>query len=161
MRTRLLITATLSLVLISMSPASAATIIGTPGNDTLIGTSGGDTIKGRGGADYLYGKGGADKLYGGNGSDKLYGGPGNDTLNGGSPQWRNRIYGAYGQDHIYASGTDRVFAGNGNDLITVRFGPDPSMEIYCGPGIDHVTFVELSGGVGLHGCENVEQNHGF
>lgn len=161
MRARLLAISALSLVLVSMSTASAANINGTPGNDTLVGTSSSDTIKGFAGADYLYGNGGSDTLYGGNGPDTLYGNGGSDTLDGGNSQGRDKIYGANGWDHIYASGTDLIYADNGNDLITVRFGPDSSMEIYCGPGQDHVTFVQQSGGVGLHGCENVEQNHGF
>src|SRR6266571_2119516 len=70
----------------------AATIVGTPGDDTLDGTDGPDVMVGLGGNDTLNGMGGADVICGGLGDDKINflvtpigvdqesGGPGNDVL---------------------------------------------------------------------------------
>jgi Ca2+-binding RTX toxin-like protein len=50
---------------------SAATVVGTDGDDTLVGTAGPDVIAGLGGNDRIEGLGGADRLCGDSGADVL------------------------------------------------------------------------------------------
>ena len=61
----------------------AATIVGTPGDDSLTGTSGPDVIVGLSGNDTIDGLEGDDRLCGGKGADRLVGGDGDDHLSGG------------------------------------------------------------------------------
>jgi len=61
---------------------TAATIVGTMGNDTLTGTPGRDVIAGLGGDDVIDGGGGNDLICGGDGNDRLAGGAGEDVLSG-------------------------------------------------------------------------------
>ena len=61
---------------------TAATNVGTNGNDTLRGGSGNDTLRGFQGDDRLYGEGGNDSLRGDEGNDLLVGGAGDDILAG-------------------------------------------------------------------------------
>src|SRR5262249_42123861 len=63
---------------------SAATKVGTPGNDTINGTSGIDVINGLGGNDTINGLNGNDKLCGGNGNDTIKSGRGSDEVDGGN-----------------------------------------------------------------------------
>jgi hypothetical protein len=70
----------LGLTLVVAATVSAATIIGTAGNDTLRGGPAADRLNGRGGNDKLYGAAGNDVLTGGPGKDMLVGGPGADRL---------------------------------------------------------------------------------
>lgn len=62
--------------------SSAATVVGTSGNDALPGTVGSDVIHGLGGNDFIRGGDGNDIICGGNGNDTLVGAGGNDTLRG-------------------------------------------------------------------------------
>ena len=73
----------LAAVIVAVAAASswAASITGTPRNDTLRGTAKADRISGGGGNDKLYGLAGNDVLNGGAGNDLLVGGPGADVLN--------------------------------------------------------------------------------
>ena len=61
---------------------TAATILGTQGNDTITGTPGRDVIAGLGGDDVIDGGGGNDLICGGDGNDRLSGGAGEDVLTG-------------------------------------------------------------------------------
>lgn len=61
-------------------PATAATIVGTPGPDSIRGTASADRLYGKAGADRIYGLAGADVLDGGAGRDVLDGGAGDDRL---------------------------------------------------------------------------------
>lgn len=79
------------------SSALAATIVGTPRNDSLRGTARADTLNGNAGNDKLFGLGGNDRLNGGPGNDVLTGGPGSDTLKCGP-----------GRDSAKADVADRV-----------------------------------------------------
>ena len=58
----------------------AATIVGTPGDDTLRGTEGPDVIVGLGGNDTIFGLGGDDIICGDLGDDRIDGGAGNDSI---------------------------------------------------------------------------------
>src|SRR5919198_4121636 len=61
---------------------TAATILGTQGNDTITGKPGRDVIAGLGGDDVIDGGGGNDLICGGGGNDQLFGGAGEDVLSG-------------------------------------------------------------------------------
>src|SRR3990170_8271516 len=62
----------------------AATIVGTPGNDTLSGTEGDDVIAGLGGNDTIFGNGGNDVICGDDGDDTIDGGAGSDAISAGN-----------------------------------------------------------------------------
>lgn len=81
---RLLLAAFLCCSLIAASTVGAATITGTPRNDTLRGSAGADKLSGKGGNDKIYGLAGNDVLVGGAGNDVLVGGAGADRLSCGA-----------------------------------------------------------------------------
>ena len=92
-RPAVLITATvLALSFLPAVPAAAAatcaglaaTITGTPGDDTIDGTDGADVIVGYGGDDQIRANGGDDTVCGGQGDDDLRGGDGHDEVFGGA-----------------------------------------------------------------------------
>lgn len=94
----------------------AATIVGTPGNDTIVGTSGSDVIVGLGGADHIDGGDGHDVICGGNGADTLEGGRGRDLIFGG--QGRDRIDGGGGRDRLAGgAGADELVDVLRNDTL--------------------------------------------
>jgi uncharacterized protein YkwD len=85
----------------------AATITGTPGNDTINGTPGPDVIAGLAGNDVIRGLGGGDVICGGPGNDLIVGGAGNDQLFGGT-----------GADTLRGmTGDDTLRGGKGNDFL--------------------------------------------
>ena len=111
----------------------AATIIGTPGNDTLTGGAGRDAVVARGGDDRIATDGGrdivcagsgndivsaggrADLVKGGGGADKLRGGGGNDSLHGG--RGPDRLRGGPGDDLLAGGpGNDTCKGGPGHDV---------------------------------------------
>jgi Ca2+-binding RTX toxin-like protein len=96
--------------------------------DELHGGDGNDTIRAGAGSDYVYGGAGADKLYGDQdhdylngeaGNDKVYGGDGNDLLANPS-RTRDEFYGENGDDVLESA--DRLYAGNGDDVVWVNAG---------------------------------------
>lgn len=84
---------------------------GSSGDDTLSGLGGNDTLYGRDGADFLDGGDGDDLLHGGRGADGIFLGPGSDTA-----------YGGDGADAIFYRGQSLIFAGTGDDFVSVEFG---------------------------------------
>ena len=111
---------------------TAATIVGTNGDDVITGTNGRDVIvagpgddriRGFGGRDLIcagggndrvrgYGKG--DVIRGAGGRDRIRGGDGNDTLRGGAG--RDRLNGGRGADQLNGgAGRDRCIGGPGKD----------------------------------------------
>jgi Ca2+-binding RTX toxin-like protein len=80
-----------------------------------------------------------DELLGGHGSDTLFGGAGSDVLwgdykPGGPAGQTDHIYGASGDEFIYASrGRNIISAGDGDDTIHAHFGTG---SIDCGAGTD-------------------------
>ncbi|MCV6592155.1 MAG: tandem-95 repeat protein [Silicimonas sp.] len=98
------------------------------GNDSLRGLLGNDTIEGGDGADTIRGENGDDSLIGGGGNDFLFDGNGNDTIEGGDGDDVISIGG------IEPTATDFVFAGAGNDRITVQ--PRTGGAIDAGDGDD-------------------------
>ena len=122
---------------IGISTNLADTIYGYEGNDILFANGGADELYGGEGHDKLYGGSGDDQLHGGDGSDQLFGGEGNDWLNGGPGA--DELYGGPGNDHIVTSvnssgplDQDQVFAGDGDDVITVSL--DNHIHIHPGSG---------------------------
>lgn len=109
----------------SQIQAEAATITGGEGNDTLTGTNSADTINGRGGNDTIFGNGGNDYIYGGTGSELIYGGDGDDYIEN-----ENK--------YIYLSGSDIVYAENGNDTVRTSWEPNGASIVDLGDGYDLV-----------------------
>jgi Ca2+-binding RTX toxin-like protein len=110
-------------LLVIGTPAWAATITGTAGDDELVGTQGGDVIRARAGDDVVLARAGSDAVYAGPGADIVLGGRGADRLRGGD-----------GPDEIVPGrGADRVRAGFGNDRVAAS-GDGSSDYINCGPG---------------------------
>lgn len=129
--------AVLTLLLIAMvSPASAAVILGTDGNDILGGTQQRDIMRGFRGNDVLAGYRSRDHIYGGLGRDRLVGWGGSDFIYGQGGQ--DALMGGQGDDRIYGGpGRDEVNAGAGDDIIWVYL--DGSIDtVRCGPGADVV-----------------------
>lgn len=67
-------------MLVVVSSALAASIVGTPRADVLRGTSKADVILGKGGDDVIYGLGGNDRIVPGAGRDRVFCGPGVDRV---------------------------------------------------------------------------------
>jgi Ca2+-binding RTX toxin-like protein len=136
MKTRYVWVIVLATILVGMFAGGvvlAATLTGTPRDDTLIGTNSADTIRAKGGDDTVRGVRGQDALYGNRGADKVYGGKGQDKVYGGKGQ--DKIVGGYGRDKIYGGrGDDRLFSV---DLISQR-GNAYRDRVDCGPGYDRV-----------------------
>lgn len=105
----------------------AATIVGTPGDDTLIGTPGDDVIVGKGGDDVIRGAAGDDFVCGGDGRDRLHGGSGQDRITGGP-------------------GADAIWGGQGDDLLGADAGDD---RIDGGPGRDRIDYSDAPRGITL------------
>jgi Ca2+-binding RTX toxin-like protein len=102
-------------------PPVAATITGTPGNDSIAGTPGPDVIFGLGGDDRITGLGGDDVICGGEGNDDLSGSDGNDQLFGGTGG--DRLSGGAGDDQLSdATGNDQMSGGPGDDQLNANDG---------------------------------------
>jgi Ca2+-binding RTX toxin-like protein len=160
-RTILLLATTALTLLVASGVALAVTKIGTDGPDTLRGTNGADTLIGKGGNDVLFALRGNDTLLGGPGKDivwggkaccggslsdysggdkNLLGGDGNEVVVGGKGS--DNILGEEGNDLLSSgppgeSSANRLFAGDGNDVILVR-QPGAKDIVTCGGGFDRV-----------------------
>jgi Ca2+-binding RTX toxin-like protein len=152
----LLLTVMAATLIVASGVALAITKIGTNGPDTLRGTNGDDNLLGKGGNDKLFGLGGTDNLLGGSGRDivlggnersagggdkNLVGGSGNDAVIGG--KGADNILGEEGND-LVADGpnrefsTDKLSAGDGNDVVGVFNEPAFKDIVTCGDGFDWV-----------------------
>ncbi len=151
----LLLTAMALALVLASGVALAVNRIGTDGPDTLRGTNGNDNLTGRGANDILFALNGRDNLLGGPGNDwldthptgfrsgdkNLQGGPGNDAVIGG--RGADNVVGADGDD-LVADGpprefaTDRLAAGDGNDVAAAVNRPAFEDIVTCGSGFDRV-----------------------
>jgi hypothetical protein len=156
----LLITMALTL-LVASGVALAVTKIGNDGPDTLSGTNRSDTLLGKGGNDTLFSRAGDDTLLGGSGKDRLVGGKkvgtayrtqggdknllggdGNDMVIGG--RGPDVIVGGGGNDLLATGDTlretadDKVFGGDGTDMINALSDPRARAVISCGDRSDAV-----------------------
>jgi uncharacterized repeat protein (TIGR01451 family) len=112
----------------------AATISGTPGDDTLLGTPGPDVIAALGGNDRIVGRSGRDLICAGAGRDYVGAGTAAD-----------RVFGAGGRDHLLgrggpdllrgAGGNDVLKGGRGSDRLRGGFGFDRCLG---GPGANSI-----------------------
>jgi Ca2+-binding RTX toxin-like protein len=155
-RVILLLTVMAATLIVASGLAWAVNKIGTNGPDTLRGTNGDDNLLGKGGNDKLFGLGGTDNLLGGSGKDivlggnersagggdkDLVGGSGNDGVLGGLGA--DNILGEAGND-LVADGpnrefsTDKLSAGDGNDVVGVFNDPAFKDIVTCGDGFDWV-----------------------
>ena len=117
------------------------------GNDQVQGSGGGDLLRGGHGQDVISGFEGKDNYLGGSGDDIL--GPPNDE-----PLGRDNLSGQGGNDQITAidpHGTDRVYAGEGNDAVNVVDGGADLVR--AGDGVDYCYADAVDY---VYGCENVE-----
>jgi Ca2+-binding RTX toxin-like protein len=142
-------------LLLASGVALAVNRIGTDGPDTLRGTNGNDNLLGRGDNDILIALNGRDNLLGGPGNDwldtrrmgfrrgdkNMVGGSGNDAVIGG--RGSDNVLGEEGND-LVADGperefaTDRLTAGDGNDVVAVVNRPAFKDLVTCGGGFDRV-----------------------
>jgi Ca2+-binding RTX toxin-like protein len=90
----------------------------------------------------LYGTSKADQINGGLGNDMIYGYEGNDTIDGGLGL--DTIYAGDGDDTFYSgagagSGSENVYGGNGNDILTATLSGTSSVSLYGDAGNDIIT----------------------
>ena len=155
MRRTILLLATIALTLVvAAGVALAVNKVGTDGRDFLKGTDGADNLVGNDDSDRIFGLAGKDNLIGGPGKDavfggserlpsggdkKLVGGPDNDVVFGGKGS--DIILGNEGND-LVANGpnrsTDKLYAGNGNDVVGSFNEPASKDTVACGGGFDRV-----------------------
>jgi Ca2+-binding RTX toxin-like protein len=158
MRRVVLVLAAMALTLLLASGVAwAVNKVGTNGPNTLRGTDRADNLSGKGGNDKLVGRGGRDNLLGGKGKDivlggneeccggggdkNLDGGRGNDAVIGGLGS--DTVSGGKGNDFV-ADGpnrefaTDKLSAGDGNDVIGAFNDPAFKDLVTCGDGFDRV-----------------------
>src|SRR5215204_2940345 len=139
MRRTIVLLATVALtVLVASGVGWAVTKIGTDRSDTLRGTNRADTLIGQGGNDVLFG---GSKRRPGSGDKNLVGGSGNDAVLGG--RGSDNILGENGND-LVSDGPDREFstdklsAGDGNDVVGIFNDPAFRDVVTCGSGFDRV-----------------------
>ncbi|MBT0995757.1 S8 family serine peptidase [Cellulomonas sp. DKR-3] len=123
----------------------AATMVGTPGNDTLTGTAGNDVIvagagddviRGLAGNDRICGDAGADSILGGEGDDVVFGGSGADTIGG--EAGNDTLLGNPGGGSTDDTG-DSIDGGAGNDWLDGWTGDDT---LVGGTGDDQILGVD-------------------
>ena len=157
MRRTILLLATMALtLLVASGVALAVNKVGTNGPDTLRGTNRADNLLGRGGNDILLALAGNDNLHGGPGKDivlggnergfsggdkNLLGGPGNDFVIGG--RGSDNILGEEGNDLVIDGpdrefATDKLSAGDGNDVVGAVNRPAFKDIVTCGGGFDRL-----------------------
>jgi Ca2+-binding RTX toxin-like protein len=158
MRRTIVLLTTMALTLVVASGvALAVTEIGGPGPNTLRGTNGADNLLGNSGNDTIYGLGGRDNLLGGPGKDivsggneggprggdkNVVGGSGNDLVVGGLDS--DNVVGNEGNDFLLDGDNaevsvprkDRLFGGDGNDVISGLNKPADEDVVVCGRGFD-------------------------
>ncbi len=127
---------TLALFLVVAATATAATVVGTPGDDRLVGTPRADTISGLEGKDTLFGAAGSDFLDGGPGRDLLDGGTGDDRIAAQYDGSRDTVRCGSGLDVVNADLLDAV--ATDCELVGLRLSRDP----YTNLDSQHETEVE-------------------
>ena len=155
-RVALVLTAMALALVLASGVALAANKVGTNGPDTLRGTNKADNLLGRGANDIILALAGNDNLLGGPGKDIVYGGDenrlsgGNKNMVGGSGN--DAVIGGRGSDNVLGEegndlvadgperefATDRLTAGDGNDVVAVVNRPAFKDLVTCGEGFDRV-----------------------
>ena len=155
-RVILLLAAMAATLVLASGLAWAVNEVGTNGPDTLRGTNKADNLLGRGANDILLGRGGRDNLLGGTGKDivlggnereagggdkNLVGGSGNDSVIGGLGS--DNILGQEGNDLVVDGpvrefATDKLSAGDGDDVVGAVTRPAFEDILTCGGGFDRV-----------------------
>jgi Ca2+-binding RTX toxin-like protein len=151
-RVILLVTAMGVAMLLASGVALAATIEGTPGDDTLDGTDNTDYIYGRGGDDLIRSLGARDVVFGGAGNDDLYGGPIGDQL-----------FGQADDDYIVGEGGEDELLGYGGDDVIVSGDDKRADEVRCGTGFDtaYLSGPDHSVLTNRHQCEEIRTFQSF
>ena len=135
---------------------TAATIIGTTGDDEIEGTPGDDVIAARGGNDVVDGGGGNDIICGADGSDKIEGGAGRDILRGG--RGTDVLRGADDDDILDGGlGDDELDGGDGRDGVSHEgfFNKGVVVDLRNGQatGIGTDTLVDVEDAYGSRGSD--------
>lgn len=145
-RTGILMMVVAVLTAVSAGVAVAATIEGTPGDDTIIGTANTDTIYGRGGDDLIEARGARDIVFGGNGNDDLYG-----------EEIGDQLFGGAGDDYIVGGGGEDELFGFGGDDVIVSGDDKKADEVRCGTGYDvaYLSGPDHSVLTNNHQCEEI------
>ncbi|MEZ5502965.1 MAG: calcium-binding protein [Halioglobus sp.] len=123
---------------------SAATVMGSEGDDRLFGSGEGDVIESFAGNDYIEVLGGRNTIEAGAGDDEIRlsgentvdAGSGDDVISGSG---NNVLDGGAGDDHFFLSGNNVVRPGPGTDTVFLSGGDN----ILCfgpGDGIDYLSF---------------------
>jgi Ca2+-binding RTX toxin-like protein len=120
------------------------TLQGDAGNDFVYGGQGNDVLNGNVGNDYLFGGSDNDTLYGGAGSDALAGGDGNDVISdsdnlityGKNSTETDELLGGLGDDTFYG-GFDIINGDDGND----KFYINNKATVYAGTGDDSISLI--------------------
>ncbi len=113
--------------------SSAATVVGTAGDDVILATgTAGQTIRAGAGDDIICGTSGPDRIFAGDGDDTVLAGNGNDTIDGGFGN--DKVSGGAGDDVITGgpgsdtvsgnTGNDHIAGGGGNDSLSGNVGND-------------------------------------
>ena len=125
-------------------------LLGGPGNEAIQALGGDDIVwgnhlpdgSGTNSHDRLYGDAGKDTIYGGRGSNHIDGGSGDDYLQGGDAD--NEVWARDGDDQlrVTGTGTNRFYAGNGNDTVYAFAHGDgrDRVSVDCGPDDDTVYY---------------------
>ena len=142
----LLLTAIGVATLLASGVALAATIEGTPGDDTLTGTDN---------TDYIYGRGGDDLIEAGDARDVVFGNRGHDDLYG--EEVGDQLFGQEGNDYIVGDGGEDELFGYGGDDVLVSGDDKRADEVRCGTGTDvaWVSGPDHSSLTNRHQCEEV------
>lgn len=114
---------------------------GGDGNDQMFGDSGADYLRGWAGDDALHGGAGNDVLLNERGSDSAAGGDGNDSIEENSGETVtvdiNLITGGAGNDELSVAQTNAlVNSEDGDDRVSVAYGPGTNVHVDCGDGVD-------------------------
>ena len=154
---------------IALNQISCSSFSQNPLTPECSGTPQEDFIEGRDARDIIYAKGGDDDVNARYGGDDVYGGVGRDEIEGGGHRPEgvlhcedlDRLYGGDGDDVLkdrHASRDhDELRGGDGNDLLD-SYDTDMQDILVCGPGSDDTAIFDVDSVAGSDSvsdsCEN-------
>ena len=130
-------------------------LFGGDGHDILIGGPGGNQLEGDAGDDTLRGGNFGNGLDGGVGSDLIHGGSGGDQIHHGGDAVRDRLFGAGGDDYVFAGTGDFLRGGPGHDVGSVELQPTTAAMTLKLKGFTTGERIVLPDGTDLAGFEEV------
>lgn len=138
---------------------SIENVVGTDDADTLIGGAGINVLTGGDGDDHIYGGTGGDTMLGGAGYNRLYFSDlsnavdinieaGTALSNGDTDNFSDfdeYHLTDYGDDVVDSTGNDIIYAGDGDDEITVVVGDSGNDYYYGGSGVNTLSYQNANG----------------